>query len=81
MATSSKHDHKNVGCHRLVLPLGGESVLATIRDTRRNQHRAAMIAVRERQPGCICRFVYVACSRFVRDQADANPSFLDPLDD
>jgi hypothetical protein len=34
----------------LVLPLSGESVLATIRGTRRNQHRAAMIAVRERQP-------------------------------
>ena len=78
MATSSKHDHKNVGCHRLVLPLSGESVLATIWDTRRNQHRAAMIAVvnpsRLHLPIRLCSMFTVRS----RDQADANPSFLDP---
>jgi hypothetical protein len=32
MATSSKHDHKNVGCHRISLQLrSGDPVLATIR--------------------------------------------------
>ena len=32
MATSSKHDHKNVGCHRIGPPLrSGDRVLATIR--------------------------------------------------
>ena len=32
MATSSKHDHKNVGCHRISLQLrSGDRVLATIR--------------------------------------------------
>ena len=33
-----KHDHKNVGCHRLVLqPRAARAVLATIRDTRQNR--------------------------------------------
>ena len=32
MATSSKHDHKNVGCHRISPPpRSGDRVLATIR--------------------------------------------------
>ena len=32
MATSSKHDHKNVGCHRVgPPPQSGDRVLATIR--------------------------------------------------
>jgi len=32
MATSSKHDHKNVGCHRIgPPPQSGDRVLATIR--------------------------------------------------
>ena len=44
MATRSKHDHKNVGCHRLVLPMSGESVLATISGCPPKSTRAALIA-------------------------------------
>jgi len=53
MATSSKHDHKNVGCHRIgPPPRNGDRVLATIRtpaeiDKHRSSFATADVALGE----------------------------------
>ena len=52
MATSSKHDHKNVGCHRIRLQLrSGDRVLANDPNTRRNRQVTAKKSPGQSGPG------------------------------